>query len=56
MSDSHASTILMVSMLHHTINTSATVYKKLSVDMVMEIENLALLGHGGLKLIQAVRK
>jgi hypothetical protein len=56
MAGNHASTMLLVSMLHHTINTSATVYKKLSVDMVMEIENLALLGHGGLKLIQAVRK
>jgi hypothetical protein len=26
--------------LHHTINTSATAYKKLFIDMAMEIANL----------------
>jgi hypothetical protein len=63
MSGCHASTVLTVSVLHDTIiNTSATAYKKSSVDIVMELAtsaNLVLGGHGRAscqKLMQVVRK
>ena len=44
----HFSTVYTVGVLHHTINTSATAYKKPSVDMVMDCANLVLLVMDGL--------
>jgi hypothetical protein len=45
--------------MHHKIDTSATAYTKKSIDVVMEIANLVLPGHGLTscrKSVQAVRK